>query len=393
MREVLLLKLGEIILKGLNRNKFERQLINNINRRLSFIGAYKVTCMQSTVYVEPENGSDIGAAIEAVSKIFGIVSICRAARCEKNLDDIIKTAVEYLGGILSRAETFKVEARRADKTFPLKSPEIAKTVGGALHKAYPGLKVNVDAPQILVKVEIRDKYAFVHANPLPGAGGLPVGINGTAALLLSGGIDSPVAGYMMAKRGLKLHAVHFHSYPYTSERAKQKVIDLAKTLTAYTGDIKLSVVPFTRIQEEIRANCREDMFTLVMRRFMMRIAERIAFSDNCGALVTGESLGQVASQTMEALGVTGGVCSLPVLRPLIGMDKEDIVLISRKIDTYEISIRPYEDCCTVFTPKHPKTKPRPYDAESQEARLDVVALIEEALANTELLNIEREDLI
>ena len=261
-------------------------------------------------------------------------------------------------------------------------------IGGALHDRFPHLKVDVENPELRVKVEVRDRMAYVHANPLPGAGGMPVGINGRAALLLSGGIDSPVAGYMIAKRGVSLHGIHFFSYPYTSERAKKKVLELGEKLVRYNGRLRVSMVPFTKIQEEIRAHCREDMFTLIMRRFMMRISERVAREYDCRALITGESLGQVASQTMEAMGVTGAVCELPVLRPVVGMDKEEIVRIARKIDTFEISILPYEDCCTVFTPKHPKTKPRKYDVEAEEAKLPVDELVDEAVAQIEVITLE-----
>lgn len=389
MREILLLKLGEIVLKGLNRGMFEQRLMKNIGWRLRPCGEFKVYCLQSTIYVEPVNYSaDINRAFETLKNVFGIVSICRAAECEKDIEKIIATATEFLRDVLDGApKSFKVESRRSDKSFPLKSPEISMQVGSALHDAYGNLTVDVNSPEVLVKVEVRDRAAYVHANPHPGAGGLPVGINGNAALLLSGGIDSPVAGYMIAKRGVALHGVHFFSYPYTSERAKEKVIELARKLSVYTGRMKISVVPFTEIQEKIRECCREDLFTLIMRRFMMRIAERVAINNDCKALITGESLGQVASQTMEALGVTASMCTLPVLRPVIGMDKEEIVKISRKIDTFETSILPYEDCCTVFTPKHPKTKPRLRDLELEEQKLDIQALVDKAVENVEIITV------
>ena len=386
MREILLLKLGEIVLKGLNRGVFESRLVKNLNWRLKSCGDFKVYCMQSTIYVEPKNeNADIDKAYEAAKKVFGIVSVCRAAECDKDISEIIKTACEFLEGTLKSAKTFKVESKRSDKNFPLKSPQISMEVGGAIHDAFPNLTVDVKNPEVCVKVEVRDHSAYVHANPAPGAGGMPVGVNGKAGLLLSGGIDSPVAGYMIAKRGVSLHGIHFFSYPYTSERAKEKVIELAKKLSIYSGSIKISVVPFTQIQEEIRDKCQEDMFTLIMRRFMMRISEKVAKNNDCKALITGESLGQVASQTMEALGVTASMCTLPVLRPVIGMDKEEIVSISRKIDTFETSILPYEDCCTVFTPKHPKTKPRLYDIEKEEAKLDIENLCQWAVDNVETI--------
>lgn len=388
MREILLLKLGEIVLKGLNRGQFEKRLMKNIAWRLRKLGTFHIYCLQSTIYVEPEETTvDMTAVEDAACRIFGVVSVCRAAECEKDIDVIFDTARSFLGDRLRFAKTFKVDAKRADKSFPLKSPEIAMEIGGRLHDAFPQLAVDVTSPEVLVKVEVRDRAAYVHANPRMGAGGMPVGANGRAALLLSGGIDSPVAGYMIAKRGVSLMGIHFFSYPYTSMRARQKVIDLAEKLSAYVGNMKIAVVPFTKIQEQIRAHCKEDFFTLIMRRFMMRIAEQIALEQECKALITGESLGQVASQTMEALGVTAEMCTLPVLRPVIGMDKEEIVVISRKIDTFETSILPYEDCCTVFTPKHPKTKPRLTDVLHEEQHLDVDALTKEAVQGVEWVEI------
>ena len=385
----MLLKLGEIVLKGLNRGVFESRLMKNISWRMRSCGNFKVYCLQSTIYVEPQDdNADITKAYEAAKKVFGVVSVCRAAECEKDISVITHTACEYLAPVLGGGEkTFKVESRRSDKSFPLTSIQISQHVGGALHDKFSNLKVDVNNPQVCVKVEVRDKAAYVHANPAPGAGGMPVGVNGSAGLLLSGGIDSPVAGYMIAKRGVSLHGIHFFSYPYTSERAKEKVVELARRLSVFTGRIEISVVPFTEIQEKIRECCREDMFTLIMRRFMMRISERVALEKNCKALITGESLGQVASQTMEALGVTASMCTLPVLRPVIGMDKEEIVTIARKIDTFETSILPYEDCCTVFTPKHPKTKPRLKDLELEEKKLDIDALIDRAVENIEIITV------
>lgn len=388
MKEILLLKLGEIVLKGLNRGSFEKRLMKNVAWRIRDLGKFKIYCLQSTIYVEPEDeGVDMLEVEDRVSKVFGVVSICRAVECPKDMDAIFDTAVKFLDDKLKSAKTFKVDAKRSDKSFPKKSPEIAMEIGGKLHDLHPHLTVDVKNPELLIKVEVRDRAAFVHANPRLGAGGMPVGANGRAALLLSGGIDSPVAGYMIAKRGVSLMGIHFFSYPYTSERAKQKVIELAEKVSAYTGKMYVAMVPFTQIQEQIRDNCDEDLFTLIMRRFMMRIAEKIAIKNDCKALITGESLGQVASQTMEALAVTASMCTLPVLRPVIGMDKEEIVVISRKIDTFETSILPYEDCCTVFTPKHPKTKPRLYDLEAAEKALDVDALVAEAIEKTEFVEI------
>ncbi len=386
LKEILLLKLGELVLKGLNRGNFEKRLMKNLAWRMKNFGSFKIFCMQSTIYVEPQDDTcDIDAAFSAAEKVFGIVNISRAAECEKDIDTIISVAKEYLSDTLSGAKTFKVEAKRSDKSFPKKSPEISAEVGGALYDAFPNLSVDVKNPEICVRVEIRDRAAYVHANPTPGAGGLPIGINGKAGLLLSGGIDSPVAAYMMAKRGIELFGIHFFSYPYTSERAKQKVIELARLVGAYAGNIKIAMVPFTKIQEEIRANCHEEYFTLIMRRFMMYIAEKIAEKNGCGALITGESLGQVASQTMEALLVTENGITLPVLRPVIGMDKEEIVAIARKINTFETSILPYEDCCTVFTPKHPRTKPKLEYVLAEEKKIPFEELAREAIENTEII--------
>ncbi|MBQ7119533.1 MAG: tRNA 4-thiouridine(8) synthase ThiI [Oscillospiraceae bacterium] len=386
MKEILLLKLGELVLKGLNRGNFEKRLMKNINWRLRKFGDFKIYCLQSTIYVDPQSDDcDMDSAVEAIKKIFGIVNICRAAECEKDMEKIVEVAKEYLCDELSSARTFKVEAKRSDKSFPMKSPEIAFEVGGALHDAFENLEVDVKNPEVLVKVEVRDRAAYIHANPIPGAGGLPIGINGRAAILLSGGIDSPVAAYMMAKRGVELFGVHFFSYPYTSERAKEKVIELARLVGEYAGNIKIAMVPFTKIQEEIRAHCKEEYFTIIMRRFMMYIAEKVAEANDCGALITGESLGQVASQTMEALCVTENGINLPVLRPVIGMDKEEIVTIARRINTFETSILPYEDCCTVFTPKHPRTKPKLEYIIEEEKKLPFASLAAEAIANIEII--------
>ncbi|MDP4109692.1 MAG: tRNA uracil 4-sulfurtransferase ThiI [Bacillota bacterium] len=392
MKEMLLLKCGELVLKGLNRSRFEEKLIGNLGRRLKAAGNFRIYSIQSTVYVEPLNDeADMDTAMELSLKVFGVVAVSRAAVCHKDYSEISAAAREYLKGALQNTHTFKVDARRSDKKFPMKSPEICREIGGDLLEAYPHLKVDVFKPELTVMVEIRDEYAFVHANSTPGAGGMPVGINGRAALLLSGGIDSPVAGYMIAKRGVELSCVHFESFPYTSERAKEKVLELAKIMTAYTGRMRMLIVPFTKIQEEIRKNCPEDLFTLVMRRFMMRIAERLASDEGCRCLVTGESLGQVASQTIEAMDVTGSVCSMPVFRPVIGMDKEEIVTAARRIGTFETSILPYEDCCTVFSPKHPLTRPKRYQAEEAERGLDIGALVENAVQNTERFEINGKE--
>lgn len=383
MKEVLLLKCGEIVLKGLNRKKFEDCLLANLRRRVKAVADCPIALHQSVVYVWIPENADGDAVMEAVRRVFGIATICRAAVCDKTMESMLETAEAYLEDPLRRAKSFKVETKRGDKKFPLTSIQVSQQLGGDLADRHPALTPDMHTPELTVHVEIRAEHAFVHPGPEPGAGGMPVGANGKAALLLSGGIDSPVAGYMMAKRGLELTGVHFFSYPYTSERAKEKVLDLGRILTRYVGRFPVLIVPFTKIQEEIRAHCHEELFTIIMRRFMMRISEQLAIQYECGGLITGESLGQVASQTMPAMAVTGAVCELPVFRPVIGMDKEEIVRVARKIDTFETSILPYEDCCTVFTPKHPNTKPRLPKVLDAERHLDVDALVAEAVAGTE----------
>lgn len=388
MNEMILLKLGEMVLKGLNRRSFEDKLQANIYRRLNHLGQFRVYTRQSTTYVEPMTEEcDMDGAWEALTRVFGVVGLSRARACEKDKDAILAAAKEYLGDKLSAAHTFKVETKRADKTFPMTSIQLSQYVGGELDECYPELKVDVHNPELTVHVEIRDYAAFVHANPEPGAGGLPVGINGRAVSLLSGGIDSPVASWMIAKRGTALEMVHFFSYPYTSNEAKEKVLDLARLLTPWCGRLTVHVVPFTAIQEELRRSCPQELFTLVMRRFMMRISERVAQRCGAKALVTGECLGQVASQTMEAMAVTGAVVGLPILRPVVGMDKEDIVRISRKIGTYDTSILPYEDCCTVFTPRHPRLRPTLEELEAAERALDIEAMVQAAVDGIERIQV------
>ena len=388
MNDIILVKLGEIILKGLNRRYFEQKLMANMRRRLSHIGKFRVYCIQSTVYVEvQEDNADIDAAFEALQNVFGIVALVRAAACEKDKDAIAALAKEYLRDEMLRAKSFKVESKRSDKSFPMTSIELSQYVGGELNEAYPDVKVDVHEPELIVHIEVRDLAAYVHGAPVPGAGGMPVGCNGTAVTLLSGGIDSPVSSYMIAKRGVHLIPVHFFSFPYTSQQAKEKVIELAQIITAYCGKMTMEIVPFTHIQEEIRDKCPEEYFTLIMRRFMMRIAQRIALDNNARAIVTGENLGQVASQTMEAMASTQAVLQLPVLQPLIGMDKEEIVRLARKIGTFETSILPYEDCCTVFTPRHPRTRPKLREVEAAESALDVDALVEEAVKGIEKVTV------
>ncbi len=391
MNEIFLLKLGEIVLKGANRYNFENRLKSNIRRRMSAFGKFRVSLTQSTVYVEPQDEAcDVDAAWEACEAIFGVVSLCRCRPCEKDLDAIFEAVQNYLGDDLAVGTSFKVESKRSDKRFPLNSIQISQDIGGRIAEAYPNLKVDVHHPAYTVYVEVRENAAYVHGPATPGAGGLPTGVAGKAAVLLSGGIDSPVAGYMIGKRGAELECIHFFSYPYTSELAKQKVLELARLMTRYCGRMTVDVVGFTEIQEAIRDNCPEEYFTLIMRRFMMRISERIARDHGAECLVTGESLGQVASQTMQAMAVTAAVVDMPIFQPLIGMDKEEVVKIARKIGTLETSILPYEDCCTVFTPKHPKTKPSLKAVEEAEAPLDVEGLIERALQNIEKVQVRYE---
>lgn len=391
MNEIFLMKLGEIVLKGQNKRQFENKLRQNVRRRMKPYGEFDVYLMQSTVYVEPKSEDcDVDGAWEACHAIFGVVSLCRCRPCEKNLDSIYEAVEAYLGDDLEGARSFKVESKRSDKQFPMTSIAISQEVGGRLAETHPHLLVDVHHPEYTVYVEIRDLAAYVHGPAEPGAGGLPTGVGGRAAVLLSGGIDSPVAGYMIAKRGVVIECVHFFSYPYTSEQAKEKVLELARLMSRYCGRMTVNIVGFTEIQEAIRDNCPEEMFTIIMRRFMMRIAQEIARRDGCKSLVTGENLGQVASQTMEAMAVTGAVVDMPLFCPLIGMDKEEIVRIARKIGTLETSILPYEDCCTVFTPRHPKTKPTRRMAEDAEKNLDVEALIARALENTEKVTVRYE---
>lgn len=389
LKDILLLKLGELVLKGLNKRQFERRLIANINRKLLPLGEFNVYSAQSTIYVEPLTDScDMDKTLDAMRKVFGVISVSRAAASEKDPDRIFETACAYLKEKLLEAGSFKVESKRSDKRFPMTSIALSQHVGGLLHDAFPHLAVDVHKPELTVHIEIRDYAAYVHAGGIPGAGGLPVGSGGRAVSLLSGGIDSPVSTYMIAKRGISVIPVHFFSFPYTSELAKQKVLELASALLPYCVRLTLELVPFTKIQEEIRRCCPEEYMTLIMRRFMMRISNAIAVRNGCGALVTGENLGQVASQTMEALAVTQDCCTLPVLRPLIGLDKEEIIAYARKIGTFDTSILPYEDCCTVFTPRHPKTKPRISEVAEAEKALDIAALVEEALALIERIPIE-----
>ncbi len=394
MKEIILIKLGEIVLKGLNRRQFEDRLIKNIKKTIKPLGSFEIKSSQSTISVIPQDEFvDLDDVCERVSKIFGIVTYSRAAVCpEKTLESVLRTAPEYLSEELESAKTFKVEAKRSDKKFPYKSPEICREVGAAILKAHPHLTVDVHNPDVTVNVEIRDFAAYIHGQPLKGAGGIPVGTGGDAAVLISGGIDSPVAAYMMAKRGVHLTAIHFASPPYTSERAEQKVVKLLRKVAQYSGDINMYTVPFTRIQETIRKKCPEELFTVIMRRMMMKIAERVAAERRCSALITGESLGQVASQTIHAIACTDAAVAMPVFRPLIGMDKQEIIDISYKIDTFETSIEPYEDCCTVFTPKHPRTRPVLEYVERAEREAELDSMIDDAVNGVKVTYINtRED--
>ena len=385
MKEIILVKYGEMALKGLNKRTFEDVLVKNIKRRLKDLGKTNITRAQSTIFIDPyEEKYDTDEAVDRLKKVFGIAALCRAAVCEKQFDDIKRVSLEYLEEALSYASTFKVTAKRADKSFPMKSPEICRELGGALLSRFDNLKVDVINPEVTVTVEIRDSKAYVHGENIKGAGGLPVGTSGHAMLLLSGGIDSPVAGYMLAKRGVHISAVHYVSPPYTSERARLKVEQLCERLTDYCGSIAFFCVPFTEIQEAIKNHCPEEFFTIIMRRLMMEIAQRISEREKCLALITGESVGQVASQTMNAIACTDAVCRIPVFRPLIGMDKTEIVETARKIDTFDISIQPYEDCCTVFTPRHPKVRPLLSDVENAQNGFDFSELVDKAVNDTEL---------
>ena len=392
MNEIILLKLGEVVLKGLNRRSFEDKLMSNIRRRLQHCGKFQVVSRQSTIYVEPAGeGCDMEEAYALCKRVFGVIAVTRARPCPKDKDAMVSCAKSYLGDQLAKAKTFKVETKRSDKHFSMNSMEISQYVGGALHDAYPHLKVDVHDPELCVHVEVREKAAYVHGPSEPGAGGLPIGMGGKAVSLLSGGIDSPVASWMIAKRGVQLELVHFFSPPYTSQQAKEKVIALARELTPWCDRMTLSIIPFTEIQEEIRRACPEDHFTLIMRRFMMRLAERVARRTGCKALVTGECLGQVASQTMDALTVSDDACAMPVLRPVIGMDKEEIVRLSRKIGTFDTSILPYEDCCTVFTPRHPRTHPVLEEVVQYESALDIEGLIQRAMEGVERVTVSVAD--
>ena len=392
MKEVILCKYGEVILKGANRSDFEAKMLKQLRQRARRIGNYKIFYSQSTVYIEPLDDDAIDNIDEMfyqAKHVFGFVGVSRAFACEKNMDAILEVVKNDLCPRLFGYKTFKAEAKRSDKKFPLKSPDNAAEVGGVVLSTVKGIKVDVKNPDITVRVEIRENEAYVHAGQEKGAGGIPYGSSGRGLLLLSGGIDSPVAGFMMAKRGVQLEAIHFESFPYTSERAKEKVLELAKILTNYTMRLRVHVVSLTEIQELLRDNCEQDYFTLMLRRYMMAISLKIAHDFDCEAIITGESLGQVASQTMKAINVTNSMTDIPIFRPLIGMDKEEIIKISRSIGTFDTSTLPYEDCCTVFTPRHPKTRPELDKVIEQQNRLPFDELVEKAYKTKEIIVVKQ----
>ncbi len=384
MTEIILAKYGEIALKGENKGTFEDILLKNIKRRLKKIGRFEYSRRQSTVYIEPLDGADIGEAVRCLEKVFGIGAIQRCAVFPKDFQTVTDSLGEYLADALGNAKTFKIEAKRSDKSFPMKSPDIQQRLGDAVLDAFPHLGVDVHDPEVTVRLEIRDNGAYLSAKRITGQGGMPVGSSGKALLMLSGGIDSPVAGYMMAKRGLVVDCIHYVSPPYTSDRARLKVEKLCEEMTEYCGDIIFYCVPFTEIQEALRDNCPEQFFTVLMRRLMVKIANKVCQRDGYGAIITGESLAQVASQTLPALYCTNAAAEFPVFRPVIGMDKIEITEISRRIGTYETSIMPYEDCCTVFSPKHPRTRPKPEEILKAESAYDFGKMIEEAVAKIEV---------
>jgi thiamine biosynthesis protein ThiI len=382
MERLLLVKYAEIHLKGLNRPFFERALLEGLRRAVRDVQPCRVEKRGGRYYLEGYDIRGEEALVESVRRVFGVHSVCPAVRCEKETDAIAETACALMRTLPHEGASFKVLVRRADKRYPIPSMELAAELGGRLLARLDGLRVDVSHPDILLSVEIRDEGAYLYVREIAGYGGMPLGTAGRAALLLSGGIDSPVAGWMMMKRGVRLIAVHFYSFPYTGELARQKVLDLAAALASFGGKVPVHVVPFTAIQEALYERAPEELMTLLMRRAMMRIAERIARKNGCGALVTGESLGQVASQTMEGLQVTQDGIGLPVLRPLIGFDKAEIVDRARAIGTFDISSRPYEDCCTVFTPRHPSTRPRLETVRAAEAAAGLEQLIQDAVDGT-----------
>ena len=386
---IFIVRCGEVALKGMNKPYFERMLAERIRKLLKRFDGVSVYRHEGLIFVRADRSLDRQAIIRQISKVFGVASISPAMECESTMEAIGEAAVEYmLEAIEERnVRTFKVEAKRADKNFPVKSPEISRRIGAAVLKGCKVLKVDVHDPDCRLFVDVRHDKTYIYQDKIPGFGGLPLGTNGKGMTLLSGGIDSPVSTWMMAKRGMLIEAVHFHSYPYTSERARDKVEELASLVAVYCGRFRMHVINLLPIQEQIVRNCPEEETTILVRRFMMRIAERLALQNDCNMLITGENLGQVASQTAEALVVTDASVNMPVMRPLIGMDKVDIMDLAREIGTYEKSIEPYEDCCTVFLPKHPVTKPKLERILASESKLDCEALIEAAVASDEVVDI------
>ncbi len=377
--DILLLKYGEVVMKGLNRSYFDSLIVRRVKQLLKTVeGEFTLEYAQSTLCIVGSDGADMEDAAEKMKRVFGIASVCRAWRCEKTVEDIRRTVTEHIDELIGDAKTFKCEGKRSDKSFPLSSPALSGEIGGTVLELKPYLTVDVYKPDVVIKLEVRDKYAAVHGGGEKGAGGMPNGSAGHGLLLLSGGIDSPVAGYLMARRGLTLDAVYFDSPPYTSQAAEDKVAALAEALVSYCGKLHLHTISLTEIQEVLMRDCDERLFTVLLRRFMMRLAEKQAQSIGAAALITGESLGQVASQTLHALTVTNAIPDLPVFRPCIAMDKDEIVKISRKIGTFETSILPYEDCCTVFVPRHPNTRPTLEQILEEEAKLDIDGLVERA---------------
>ena len=391
---IFIVRCGEVALKGMNKPYFERMLLERIRKLLKKFDGVRAYRHEGLIYVRADKELNAGndakqAILKEIGKVFGVASISPAMECESTMEDIGRTAVSYMMEAIEEhgAKTFKVEAKRADKNFPVKSPDIGRLIGAEVLKGCKVLKVDVHDPDVKLFVDVRHDKSYIYQDKIPGFGGLPLGTNGKGMTLLSGGIDSPVATWMMAKRGMMIEAVHFHSFPYTSQRAQQKVEELASLVSTYCGRFKMHVINLLPIQEQIVQNCPEEETTILVRRFMMRIAQELAKASDCNMLITGENLGQVASQTAEALVVTDASVSMPVMRPLIGMDKVDIMDLAREIGTYEKSIEPYEDCCTVFLPKHPSTKPRLERILASESKLDCEKLIEEAVAAEEIIEI------
>ena len=391
---IFIVRCGEVALKGMNKPYFERMLLDRIKKLLKKFDGVKAYRHEGLIFVRADKELNPGregkqAIIKEISKVFGVASISPAVECESTMEAIGEKAVEYMLEAIDErgVKTFKVEAKRADKNFPVKSPDIGRKIGAAVLKGCKVLKVDVHNPDCLLFVDVRHDCTYIYQDKIPGFGGLPLGTNGKGMTLLSGGIDSPVATWMMAKRGMMIEAVHFHSYPYTSQRAQEKVEELASLVAIYCGRFKMHVINLLPIQEQIVRNCPEEETTILVRRFMMRIAEKLAQQTDCNMLITGENLGQVASQTAEALVVTDASVSMPVMRPLIGMDKVDIMDLAQEIGTYEKSIEPYEDCCTVFLPKHPATKPKLEKILQSESKLDCDKLIDDAVASEEIINI------